>query len=119
MIGNPLAPILCALAITPPETQWFDLQQTMFPCVPIRYVDNLLAISTNHEFSGFPRDYYHFPIELENCEPSNRCLGFNFKTVGFESTSTMTSTWNNGHTFPAREPGRSNEDYQACLPGVI
>jgi hypothetical protein len=130
MIGNPLAPILCALAIIPPESQWFDLQQEAYPCVPIRYVDNLLALSTDTMFQGFPRDYYHFPIELEDCEPENKFLGFKFwprgqrihidYDVNMEQWSYV--SWHGAGSLDRRLSGlltRSHLAFKHCYPAYF
>ncbi len=80
-IGNPAAPILCALAFIPAEVAWYAHSKQTSITIPIRYVDNLLGISSSLSWQGWDSSFYASPMELEEVSELNKFLGFSFSIV--------------------------------------
>jgi hypothetical protein len=76
LIGNPIAPVLCNIAILNPEIRFRAKQLACHKAFcPVRYVDNLLCITDDPQYTGFASNFYTDPIELEACDPIGEYLG--------------------------------------------
>ncbi len=67
------------LAILHQEIQWHATHDSPYKLVPIRYVDNLLTVTDQPTWTGWPCDFYKDPIMLEDVKEQGLFLGFHIE----------------------------------------
>jgi hypothetical protein len=89
VIGSPLSPVLCSIAIAFSEVEWFQQRSTTEELLlPVRYVDNLLTVGPS-TWEGWHRNFYGHPIELEPVADQHMFLGFSIEFHKAKLTARM------------------------------
>ncbi len=118
-MGSPLAPMLYNATIPQVERQWNAIPKPIIhDTIIVRYVDNLLSITSDPSFKPFPADFYGAPIELEDCKEPDNFLGLRLSSINGNiqcSFITRPAAWRDIHSCAAGTITRKLQGLQTRL----